>query len=245
MVGETTPLLSEEAPAAALDLGPVTPVRLAGKDDDGAASGVDVDAPPLSPNSWANSVSTPSGGHLIDTFPVDDTLPGDITPVDEPNLSGDDTPTKAARLKLVKVHRPGGEESEGGDPGWDSTLVLDADADEDGAEAEGGTGTLKRSGSAVTFSENLVEERSPPKAWGGGNEWPKSPKAGDAYKAESSARPVADPGAEGCGSPRRRGQPGAVKRIDYNKPQLLKGGIIDSLPGGRDDEDQSVCCVIS
>ena len=120
-VGETTPLLSEEPPVDALVLGSSTPLRHAGKDG-GPSSGVNVVAPLLSPNSWANSVSTPFGGHLIDTFPADDTLPGDITPVDEPDLdTPEDTPTKSARLKLVKVHRLGDPEAEGGDPGWDST----------------------------------------------------------------------------------------------------------------------------
>lgn len=200
---------------------------------------------PLTPGSqaratWAAQVSTPSGKHLLDPFPVNDTLPGDITPVDEPILDEDGTPTKGrgARLKLVKVHPLHQNDVADLD---DQATELKLQDDVDNHDREGHP--FKRSDSQVTFSDE-VESRGPPSVWAS-----KSNRARNKYGvAEDDRKAVTDVTAtapEGCGSPRRRGGP-MVKKPDPRAPRLLTGSTLGALPGGYDDEEgRSVCCVIS
>ena len=232
-VSRTAAMTAEEAMAAE----ETTPLLISEPaDKPRAVPPFDAAEPPLTPASeaaaWAATVSTPSGGHLLDdSFPGNDTLPGDITPVDEPVLDDDGTcePTRGARLKLVKVHPP------------QRVNVLDLreeeeDDDEEEREQEQAGGRLTRSTSQVTFSDE-VESRGPPSAWK-----PSPQSVQDKYALGGAD---AAPGAEGCGSPRKR-VAGVVKKPDPRAPRLLTGGTLDSLPGGRDDDDaQSVCCVIS
>ena len=198
----------------------------------GGAEGSD----PLTPGSqaraaWVTQVSTPSGKHLLDPFPVYDTLPGDITPVDEPILDDDGTPTKrrSARLKLVKVHPMQHNEV---------TELDDQTAELQLVDGHGAGHPLKRSDSQVTFSDK-VESRAPPSVWASD-----SYRARDKYAvAGDDRKAVAATAPEGCGSPRRRVAPVAK---DPRAPRLLTGSTLGGLPGGYDDEDgHSVCCVIS
>ena len=193
---------------------------------------------PITPGSqaraaWVAQVSTPSGKHLLDPFPGNDTLPGDITPVDEPILDDDGTPTKGrgARLKLVKVHPTQHNEA---------TELSDQTTELQLLDTHVGAGhALKRSSSQVTFSDN-VESRAPPSAWASNSYRARNKYAvaGDDRKAVTSTAP------EGCGSPRRRVAPPVVK--DPRAPRLLTGSTLGALPGGYDDVDEhSACCVIS
>lgn len=222
-VGETTPLLVSDGNATAVEAG---------------VEG----AEPLTPGSqaaaWAKEVSTPSGTHLLDPFPGDDTLPGDITPVDEPNHDGDVTPTKdrAARLKLVKVHprQPGDETDNDHSAERQDSLGGGDDLD---LEREDTSRTLKRTESQVSFSDK-VESRGPPSVWRAPSQSAKSKYAvADGGANAKSTAP------EGCGSPRLRVAP--IRPRDPREPRLLTPSTINSLPGGYDDEDRSVCCVIS
>lgn len=225
-MGESTPLLANHGNGACSAAEPLTPGSQAA--------------------AWAKEVSTPSGTHLLDPFPGDDTLPGDITPVDEPNHDGDGTPPteRAARLRLVKVHprQPDGK--------------VDVLNDErGGAEQHGGAGSgepveeeeeeeekcngIKRSESQVSFSD-VVESRGPPSVWASSGRSAKSKYAVDDADPGAHAKST---GPECCGSPRLR--VASQKKRDPREPRLLTPQTISALPGGYDDEDRSVCCVIS
>lgn len=192
---------------------------------------------PLTPGSqaaaWAAQVSTPSGEHLLDPFPGNDTLPGDITPVDEPNFDEDETPPKGrrARLKLVKVHP-----LQHDDVTHLDVQVADLEDDWDGNDLAYARQRLTRTDSQVTFSET-VESREPPSVWAS-----PSYSARNKYAVAGNDAKVTAP--EGCGSPRRRVAP-VPKKLDPRAPRLLTGSTIGALPGGYEDEDQSACCVIS
>lgn len=218
-VSETTPV-ADYAPAVAVDCSP-------------SPGAPDLLTPGSQAAAWAAQVSTPSGEHLLDPFPGNDTLPGDITPVDEPNFDGDETPTRGrrARLKLVKVHP-----LQHDDVTHLDEQVADMEDDVDGNDRAHARHRLTRSDSHVTFSET-VESRGPPSVWAS-----PSYSARNKYAVAGDDAKVTAP--EGCGSPRRRVAP-ATKKLDPRAPRLLTGSTLGGLPGGYDDEEQSACCVIS